>query len=179
MNIELLAKQRGEVLTELSNAASSLDGDFVECGVFIGSTALHLIKNCNSTIHLFDSWEGISNLGEFDGEYYKTQKWICDMYHAENALKEYNNAIFYKGWIPSRFNEIEDKAISLLHLDLSLYEPTKSALEFFWDKMVVGGLVICNFHDGYSTGPEKATRDFFEGKADLSEYPTGIHVAIK
>jgi hypothetical protein len=179
MNLELLARQREEVLTELSQTASSLDGDFVECGVFTGGTALALIKNCNSTFHLFDSWEGISDLCEFDGEYYKTQKWISDIETVKENLKEYTNAIFYKGWFPSRFNEIEDKQISLLHLDASLYEPTKSSLEFFWDKMVPGGLVISNFHEGYSTGPEKATRDFFEGKADLTEYPTGIFVAIK
>lgn len=179
MNLELLAKQREEVLVELSQIASSLDGDFVECGVYNGGTALNLIQNCNSTIHLFDSWEGISDLGEFDGEYYKTQKWISDVEYAEEMLSPYDNVIFYKGWIPSRFNEIEDKQISLLHLDVSLYEPTKSSLEFFWDKMVTGGLVICNFHDGYSAGAEKATRDFFENKRDLTEYPTGIHVAIK
>lgn len=179
MNIQILAEQRRQVLTELSSAASVLDGDFVECGVYNGGTALSLIQNCNSTIHLFDSWEGISDLGEFDGEYYNTQKWISDIEYAKEMLISYNNAIFYKGWVPSRFNEIKDNQISLLHLDLSLYEPTKSALEFFWDKMVSGGLVICNFHDGYSIGPEKAARDFFKDKAELVEYPTGIHVAVK
>lgn len=179
MKKESLAKQRKKVLTELSKMASFLDGDFVECGVYKGATTSYLIKNCKTKIHLFDSWEGLSSLTEFDGEYYKTQKWISDINEAKTKLKKYNNAFFYKGWIPSRFNEIKDSQISLLHLDLSLYQPTKDALNFFWSKMVPGGLVVCNFHEGYSIGAEKAVKDFFNNKLQLIEYPTGIHVAIK
>jgi hypothetical protein len=179
MKYNCLAKQRKKILSTLSKSVSHLDGDFVECGVFIGSTAFYLIKNCKTEMHLFDSWEGISNLTDFDGESYKTNKWKCDISYAENKLKKYTNVLFYKGWIPSRFKEIENKQISLLHLDVSLYQPTKDSLDFFWDKMIPGGLVICNFHEGYSIGPEKAVRDFFLNKQELIEYSTGIYVVIK
>jgi hypothetical protein len=48
-------------------------GDFVECGSYNGFSAKILAANCKQTLHLFDSWQGISKLSEFDNKYYETK----------------------------------------------------------------------------------------------------------
>jgi hypothetical protein len=163
----------------LSNKAAALDGDFVECGVYIGTSAGTIAQNCNKTFHLFDSWEGVSILGEFDNDLYETLVWKTDIELARINLSRFGNLKFYKGWIPDRFEEVADIKIAFLHIDASLYQPTKDSLEFMWDRMVPGGYVVCNTHEGLSTGPEKAVREFFADKAELIQYPMGILVAIK
>lgn len=62
----------------------------------------------------------------------------------------------------------------MLHLDLSLYQPTKDSLEFFWDKVIPGGWVITNFHEGFSYGAEKAVRDFFNDITEIELKAQGI-----
>jgi hypothetical protein len=150
------------------------DGDFVECGSWTGSSAEKLAKHCKKDLHLFDSWEGLSEVGEFDNPIYKELTWKSEIDVCKNVLSEYKNIYFYKGWIPSRFNEIKDRPIALLHLDLSLYQPTKDSLEFFWDKVIPGGWVITNFHEGFSYGAEKAVRDFFNGITEIELKAQGI-----
>lgn len=153
--------------------------DFVECGTWTGSSAKILAKKCKGIVHLFDSWEGVSDIGEFDNPIYKELNWKAELDTCKAALSEYNNLSFYKGWIPSKFNEISKKQISLLHLDLSLYQPTKDSLDFFWDKIVDGGYAITNFHEGYSYGAEKAVRDFFKGTREIEIKGSGICIIKK
>ena len=166
-------------IEDIAKKASSLDGDFVECGVYLGTSASRLAQHCKSLVHLFDSWQGVSSLGEFDNDLYITLNWKTDLEITKINLSHFNNVRFYKGWIPTTFVDVMDIKVSLLHLDCSLYQPTKDSLEFMWDRIVPGGYIICNTHEGLSTGPEKAVREFFAGRAELVEYPMGILVAIK
>ena len=166
-------------IKKLASEVKHIQGDFVECGVFSGHSAKVLAQECQSTLHLFDSWEGVSELQESDNNLYIELNWKMDLQTAQSNLSEYNNLIFYKGWFPERFNEIKDINISLLHIDCSLYQPTKDSLEAFWPQISSGGIAICNTHGGLSTGPEKAIREFFKDKLELIQYPTGILVAIK
>jgi hypothetical protein len=168
-----------ETIQDLANKSSSIEGDFVECGVFLGTSARVIAQECKTTLHLFDSWEGVSELSESDNDLYKTLTWKADLDIVKINLSYSDNVVFYKGWFPDRFPEIADKKIAFLHLDCSLYQPTKDSLETFWGQVSPGGYVVCNTHEGLSTGPEKAVREFFAGKAELVEYPMGILVAIK
>lgn len=152
-------------------------GDFVECGSYAGFSSKVLANNCKQTLHLFDSWEGISELSDFDNKYYETQKWICNLETIQEKLSDFNNVKYYKGWYPDRFSEV-DKEISLLHIDASLYNSTKTSLEYFWPKLIKGGYLIVNFHEGYSTGPEKAVMEMFD-EEDLEIYPMGIRLIVK
>jgi hypothetical protein len=160
-------------------SSSAPMGDFVECGVYLGTSAKKLAANCKKTLHLFDSWLGVSDLEKCDNEFYKNNKWIVDIKDTKQYLQEFTNIKYYQGWFPDQFTKIKTASISLLHIDASLYYPTKVSLEYFWDLVVDGGYVICNFHDGYSTGPEKAFYEFFGNDHEIIEYPAGIRLVIK
>lgn len=167
-------------LNEIVDKARLVDGIFVECGSYFGTTAKILCKAAEKKLYLFDSWEGLPEPSEYDNlDFYKKGSWNCSLDEARNNLNIYKNVIFMKGWFPDRFEEIKDEKISLLHLDCSLYESTKKALYYFWEQMSPGGYIICNYHDGYSKGPQKAFEDFFKDLRTIQNYPTGLAVVIK
>jgi hypothetical protein len=168
--------ERNFILWLIAKAASDLPGDFVECGVFNGISAYYMATNCKTKIHLFDSWEGAQDFTEFDNPFYKEMPFKIDMASAELMLSDFDNTIFHRGPVPFEFDQVDD--ISLLHIDMDVYIPTKIALEQLWDKVAPGGIVVVDFHDGIASGAEKATRDFFENK-EINVLPTGKAIIVK
>ena len=73
-----------------------------------------------------------------------------------------NQVIINQGWFVDSFQNTETKKIkkiSLLRLDADLYESTKIALETFYDRVQIGGIIII---DDYSIpGCKKACHEFF------------------
>jgi len=154
-----------------------LSGDFVECGVWKGHSA-YMISSIISenefsgVFHIFDSFEGgLSDKVDKDknirGEL--TQQEIneeSNIFHStedevKSCLSGFNFTSLYKGWIPSRFNEIEDKQFQFVHIDVDLYEPTWESLNFFYPKLVDNGVIVCDDY-GLSQfpGAKKAVDEF-------------------
>ena len=59
--------------------------------------------------------------------------------------------------LPAYKTKIEK--IKIFRIDLDWYEPTKIALESLYDKISVGGYIICDDY-GYWKGARKAVDDF-------------------
>lgn len=156
-----------------------LEGDFVECGTWKGHSA-YIISSIlaksefNGNFHIFDSFEGsLSDKIEKDRNLRKelNQKQIKKesdiFYSTENEVKSclgsFNFTYLYKGWIPNRFNEIENKQFSFVHIDVDLYEPTRQSLDFFYPRLVENGVIVC---DDYGLcqfpGAKKAVDEFLK-----------------
>jgi hypothetical protein len=183
---DLLGKwfyERYYIIWKYSIYASSMQGDFVEAGVYNGSSAFFMSPPCKTKLHLIDSWEGLPALQEIDNPIYDRQdnEWLprfnISIDAAKENLKSYSNIEYHKGWIPEVLS-IKDP-ISLLHLDLDLYQPTKYSLEYFWDQMVPGGIIVSDLHDEVSWGASKATKDFFKDIRQITFLPTGKAIIIK
>ena len=67
-------------------------------------------------------------------------------------LKSFPFIRLYQGWIPSRFSDIAARRFSFVHIDVDIYEPTRDSLEFFYDRMVPGGIIVCDDY-GFITCP--------------------------
>ena len=65
--------------------------------------------------------------------------------------KKVNEINFIKGWIPESFNQYDDSPVSLLNVDVDIYEPTKAILTYFWPLMQQGGIILL---DEYDTGDD-------------------------
>jgi O-methyltransferase len=153
--------------------------NFAETGVYAGMTMFFTAEYCNKSFLGIDSWEGVSEPSEFDTEYFKTVKLKSEMAWAKNNLSRYDNIELKKGWIPEVFKDIEDKHYSFVHIDVDLYEPTKESIEYFWPKIVTGGVLICDDYGSYKTeGSRKAVNDFFENY-NILELPTGQAIIWK
>jgi hypothetical protein len=170
--------ERYYISWKASQYSSKLEGDFVQCGVFKGEEAFYMAKECKTKLHLFDSWQGAENVGQYDNDFYIKNSFKCSIDDAKITMSEFSNVEFYSGHVPFGFDKVE--SISLLSIDLDLYEPTKISLENLWPKVVDKGIALIDFHDSVSTGVEKATRDYFKDKEyDIKVLPTGKCMVIK
>lgn len=154
--------------------------NFVECGCWKGHSAYIISTLINDSgkkinFHIFDSFEGLSKSTPKDEKFFhrnedekqKISKYFSgsEDFLKNEVLKEFNFVNIYKGWIPHRFKEVQDKQFSLVHIDVDLYEPTYESLKFFYPKLKSGGAIICddyNFSD--FPGAKKAWDDFFKDK---------------
>ena len=68
---------------------------------------------------------------------------------------------------PDRFNEVADRRFSFLHIDVDLYEPTRDSIAFFYPRMNVGGVIICDDY-GFATcpGATKAIDEYLRDKPE-------------
>jgi len=132
---------------------------FAECGCWYGHSSYiisSLIKNSKKKIkfNIFDSFDGLSNPTKKDSNFrklgkkkgnFEIEKFSSSEKHLKNrVLQKFNFVNIYKGWIPTRFNEIECKQFSFVHIDVDMYDPTFKSLEFFFPRLVKGGIIVCD-----------------------------------
>lgn len=168
-----LRRQRHYTLMQLLKGADFSNGDVVECGTFRGLSAYQFSKIINSEdipviLHIFDSFEGLSEIEEEDKSYFVSNSYnelrsefSCGEEHVRANLRDFNFIKYYKGWIPERFNEVKDKQFSFVHIDVDLYQPIKDSIEFFFPRLVTGGIMVFDDY-GY-------TRQFPGAKKSIDE----------
>jgi hypothetical protein len=167
------------ILRQLAKQQSYKNSNFAECGVFAGMSMYFVADFCNKNFIGIDSWEGVSEPGEFDTDFFKTKKLDIPLDYAQKSLEKYSHISLHKGWIPDVFKEIKDLEYSYVNIDVDLYEPTKNSIEYFWPKLINGGVLICDDYGSYNTiGARKAMIDFF-GQDNILELPTGQAIIYK
>lgn len=162
---------RIHVLCWAAYHASHLEGDFVDCGVHTGIFArsvMHYIDfaKTGKTYYLLDTFTGLS-------EKYSSQKELernrtmsydtrGDVY--EKVKKTFGgfNVRIIKGAVPETLDRVSSKKICYLSIDMNCVQPEVDALNFFWDRMVGGGIIILDDY-GYanSTNDQKRAHDAF------------------
>ena len=167
------------ILRQLATQQSKIGSDWAECGVYAGMSMFFVADLAPLNFIGIDSFEGVSEPGENDTEYFKKVKLDIPITYAQKSLQEFNNVQLIKGWIPQAFNNLKNTTYSYVHIDVDLYEPTIKSIEYFYPKMISGGVMICDDFGSYKTiGARKAFIDFF-GKDSLLELPTGQCIVYK
>lgn len=165
-------------LDQLVQSVVYVDGDTAECGAFEGASSWFIcrrIAGLEKQHHIFDSFEGLSEPSEQDGAHWVGGDLAAQEGAARRNLQEFGFVHYHKGWIPERFSRVEDRRFCLVHIDVDLYQPTLDSLEFFYERMRPGGLIICDDYD-FSTcpGAKKAMDEFFTGMPEkIVRLPTG------
>lgn len=158
---------------QLMRLVHDVPGDTAECGVFKGAGS-YLICKINTqynkfdrTHFIFDSFEGLSTPLANDGNHWSGGDLSFPEELLIDNLSEFTQYKIYKGWIPERFEEVEDKLFSFVHIDVDLFEPTYESFQFFYSRLNEGGIIICDDY-GLSTcpGATKSIDDFLEDKKE-------------
>lgn len=184
--IEGYNTQRRWGMAQLLRVIGSVQGDTAECGVYRGA-ASHtiLFANSKSSVprhhHIFDSFDGISTPVNEDGNYWTRGDLTASEQIAFDALREFEGKTFYRGWIPDRFHEVEQKRFSFVHVDVDLYQPTKDSIAFFYPRMNPGAIFVC---DDYGLkvcpGATKACDEFLSDKEEkMISMPDGAGYFVK
>lgn len=148
----LLEEEDIVILKKIVQDCDKLEGDMAEVGVFEGGSAKIISENSDKTLHLFDTFEGLPELGEYDD----AKQFEKGMYTStEKRVKEYvKDAIIYKGIFPETAVE---GIFSFVHIDPDLFEPTLAALEWFYPRTT--GVIL--IHDCFSSsGVNRAINQF-------------------
>jgi hypothetical protein len=159
-------------ITEIER--KNVEGDFLELGVFKGFSAyIMLEKGKSDRCYVgFDTFLGLSEpIPGIDGSHWSKGSLAFSEQGVLTNLGIYRDRItLIKGQIPQVFlsNPLWGRKFALVHIDLDLYEPTRNALEFGWEKLSNGGSLICDDY-GFSTcpGATKAVNEFLENHPDV------------
>lgn len=173
----------GKILAhfELYKITRDLPGHIVECGVFKGMSLIRfatfrdLCENALSKKVL-----GFDAFGDFPKpELEKDKNFVkgweagagkgisCEELHNVFKYKKIDNVELFKGdindTVPRYIGENPQLKISLLHIDTDVYKPSVTVLNYLYDHVVKGGVIIL---DDYGTeyGGTLAADEFFSDK---------------
>lgn len=181
------SEERKYALKEFAKSLTNVDGDIAECGSYVGVSAWFIAHELPEVdFYLFDSFEGLSAPSDFDSVPAGIQQWReGDLLATEDVLiknlQEYEHIHIMKGWIPDRFIDVENLRFRLVHIDVDLYQPTHDSLEFFYERVNPGGMIVMDDY-GYQNcpGAYKAANDFMADKPEsIIHLPTGQGLIIK
>lgn len=175
---------RKYTLWQLARWAGRLPGEFAECGVYKGGSAIYLCQEARRSgkhVHLFDSFEGLPTPSELDGSHWRKGNLAAPLEDVQSGLGEYACFSCHRGWIPDRFAEVADESFCLVHIDVDLYEPTRESLGFFHPRLVPGGMLVLDDH-GFTScpGATKAAEEFCAAaQTVVINLPTGQGLILK
>jgi hypothetical protein len=179
-----------------------LGGDFVECGVAAGHSALIAMMsaisygNAGMRFHLYDTYEGFSftlpeekDLRDRSVRDYDLGKYASPVTSRDEVLKKVERiglSLERVNCIQGRVEETLQAAphteLSILRLDMGLYGPTRLTLEALYPFLQVGGYLIIDDY-GHWLGCRKAVDEFFQAHSldlsDLVEIDYTCHVYQK
>lgn len=171
-------------LKELVRLTHSVEGDYAECGVFRGGSAFFMCESARThgkTVHLFDSFEGLSAPQAHEGFHWSAGDLAISEETVCSNLAGFNNYRTYKGWIPERFQEVEDLSFSFVHIDVDLEQPTRDSIEFFYPRLSQGGVLVLDDHGSAMCPGARATAlDYFSNTSEqVLDLATGQGMVIK
>jgi hypothetical protein len=154
-------------------AANAIEGDLVECGVFMGGSVLAAAEwarhygMSDRRFFLYDTFCGFP-----DGTPPETDAYgnVVRMYSHPNYLAVARDALARSGWAPERFvfvegdvtrtlQETRPERIALLRLDTDTYASTRVELETLYPALRPGGVLILDDY-GQFLGARQATDEF-------------------
>lgn len=145
-----------------------ISGDFAELGVYKGKSA-RILHHMDSTrvFHLFDTFEGFSreDLEHETGEastYTPLHFADTDTGRVIQYIKGNQNILIHAGHFPGSAAKLNDCRFALVNLDVDLYNPTRAGLEFFYPRLVPGGVILIHDYNYRWPGIMKAVDEFSE-----------------
>lgn len=170
---------RAHICCWAANQAINLKGDFVECGVWYGVLARTIaeytqFQRFNKNFYLLDTF---GNLGRSDRVEYEPD--IYDV--VKKRFSDFENVHLVRGHVPGTLSQVPSESIAYLSIDMNAVEPERHALNYFYQKMVPGGII---YFDDYGWAGHRDLKvmidEFFNDKPESILYmPTGQGIVIK
>ena len=151
----LMSDARALQLMICVRAARSLDGIMAEAGVLMGGSARLICESKGSTpLHLFDVFETLQQSGaagasslrhqvssHFGGVHGKLAS-------VERLLSSYRDVHLHPGVFPDSVpHELDEARFSFVHIDMDLPDCIAAGFDFFFPRLVPGGILIVDDHE--------------------------------
>ena len=181
--------------------AMQLKGDFVECGVNKGFLS-HILMDyldfdrSGLSFYLVDTFQGFDDrylsskerkrLQELASAEETSKPWEMGMYEpcydiVVDAFSAFKGARIVKGPVPDVLPEVKAEKIAYLSIDMNCVAPEIAAIEYFWPRMVQGGLVLLDDYAWPGHEEQLAAMDAFARRVGTKILclPTGQGLLIK
>lgn len=168
--------------------AARLGGDFVECGVYRGRIAmsnmvyLHFEELRDRRYYLFDTFTGLDPLLSTARELQQYKLAYPESYEfVKESFQRFPNVVIVKGSIPTTLSQADGIKVAYLSIDMNSVSPEIQAMEFFWPKLIFGGMVILDDYAQMCHEPQKKAMDAFASarRIKILSLPTGQGLIIK
>ena len=178
------------VVCTLAEMVKRLPGDFVECGVNTGAYSRAVIEyidfqKTGKTFYLLDTYEGLvpeqlTDKERIAGvkEYFNTYKNVYDQ--VVKTFSPFRTRII-KGPVPDTLTQCDTNAVCYLSIDMNVVAPEIAAANYFWDKVVSGGVIILDDYGFPAHIEQKKSFDRFAKEKGVSilYIPTGQGIIFK
>jgi hypothetical protein len=178
-----------------------MEGARAECGVFRGFSALLACRAAGlerrgydgTGFHLVDSFAGFPQPRAEDfirmrsrdetttGPAFSAGDAAVSYDDVRAVFRDFPGVKFHRDFIPQVLNQLPETRWSFVHIDVDLHEPTLASLEYFYPRLVSGGVIIC---DDYGSTLFPGARKAWESYCDANDLAfvsleTGQSVLIK
>lgn len=169
---------------ELYKRTLDVPGAIVECGVFKGASLIRfatfrqLLSNpAAKKIIGFDAFGPFPET-EFTADQSWRETFIRDSGDEGISVEQLQTVLNHKGigqnvdlvagdvrqTIPAYLEKHPELRISLLNIDVDVYEPTRAVLEHLYDRVVPGGVILLDDYANVFPGANAAVEEFLAGK---------------
>jgi len=169
MNEERLSKF--VVHWEAMKMASGIPGTIIECGVFKGTSFVRfalmrqlLGSNFSAKLIAFDVFSDEFPDTAFEQDKAQRAHWIETAGGSSISVEQLSEVLSNKGidnfeliagdvvtTVPKYAQEHQGMKISLLNVDIDFVEPTMIVLEYFYDRVCRGGIILLDNYAGEGT----------------------------
>ncbi len=171
---------RTYIVIMFARIASSIGGDFIECGTYEGHTALQIVKNVSLTerkMFLFDTFEkSESNESSLP---MLSDPLLFD--RVKTLFKEYSNVHVVRGVVPEVFDYSLPDKIAFAHIDMNSAAAEKGALERILPRLQKHGAVVFDDYGWWGYSEQKVALDpvAHHFGQSIIELPTGQGLLIR
>ncbi len=174
----------------LADMVKRLDGDFVECGVNTGAYSRAVIDYVNfpslgKKFFLLDTFQGLvpeqitteelkAGISTYVGSYKNVYDQVVE------TFKSFPVKVI-RGPVPDTLPQCDAQKVCYLSIDMNVLAPEIAAANYFWDKLVSGGVMILDDYGFPSHIVQKNAFDVFakERGVTILYIPTGQGIIFK
>jgi hypothetical protein len=160
----LKRRERFFSLVNLFRQTLQLDGLVAECGCFRGLSSYLLcstLKRANGAFdghgyRIFDSFAGLSAPQAEDAvaaaaagaadlkQNTQAGNYAASLETVKTSLCAFPRIEYFPGWIPQAFPHEPEARYRFVHVDVDIYQPTRDSLDYFYPRLVPGGIIVCD-----------------------------------
>jgi O-methyltransferase len=175
------------ILCAMVERTRSLPGVIADCGVYLGGSTIGMglymrERGIRKDVYGFDSFEGFDpesaardmELGGVENEDRHLHGFSGTSFeHVQSKVRRFGlyNVTMVKGYFCDSLPTLpEDLRFCFAHLDVNLYDSYKQCLEFFYPRIVPGGIILFDeYNDPPWPGCNKAVDEFLATKPEQLE----------
>jgi O-methyltransferase len=167
-------------LLDKVNETKHLEGGVVEVGVYKGGSARVICNNLPyNHCYLIDTFAGLVDACEHDNVHVNGKFSETSIEHVKQVLAPaVNYTIIQSRWPDVNNHRLDNMQFKFVHLDVDMYVAYRENLDYFYPRLVSGGIILC---DDYGCddclGAKKAIDEFVSSKQDAGirlEFSRGL-----